>query len=585
MANSGGRSQQAVSYEIEHGMIGALLMYGATGLQIARAEGWSPALCRRPQHAALAEWLAAGIEDGSIADLNTAIARLTLDPPTHRDAPPYGEAVTMLAVAPQHAPIIEAIPASVRTMVVAHRGERLAELQAELREAAGRADMEAIGRIGRRIAALVEPPKPKAARAAPADVGDAGADDDDRRPDPAALAALKKIPKRARDDRRVQARVVIESDPRWASLRFNEMKQRAERNGRLYTDADDAGTTDWLSWVYGIQVGRDVAAGVVDLVARKRSYDPLRDYLTGLTWDGEQRLDTWMQRGLGVEDGALHRRMGACWMIGAAARALRPGCQMDTMLVFVGKQGKGKTRAMEALAGIQFFNETEIRIGEIRGLQQLGDAWIHEIGEMTPLLANRVDRNVFKNFLTVKVDSYQRLHAKRSGEHPRRCVFVGTCNDKELLNDPTGARRFWPVISTSVDLAWIRANRDQLWAEARVRLDSGEQWHLDPAEEAELELLQRPFRKTDPWEEPLATWLAMPERTQEPETTITAARLLDSVIGRSLGMQTQADKTRLGSCMAAVGWMHKVAWCKASKKAVNCYVPDPEKTAKTEVES
>ena len=573
MAHEGRSTDRSVSYEIEHGMIGALLMYGRTGLAIAQAEGWSPALCRRPQHEALAEWLVEGIEAGAVSDLNTALAHLAMSPPTHRNAPGHSDALMMLCVAPQHAPILEAIPASVRAMAAAVAVERLAELRVALDVAARSGDMAEVGRVAGRIAALTAAPKaPRKTAPEDAAIGD------DDRPDSGTIAALKKIPKRARDDRRVQARVVIENDPRWASLRFNEMKQRAERGGRLYTDAEDAGTTDWLSWVYGIQVGRDVAAGVVDLVARKRSYDPLRDYLTGLAWDGVPRLDTWMQRGLGVGDGPLERRMGSCWMIGAAARALRPGCQMDTMLVFVGKQGKGKTRAMEAIAGSEFFNETEIRIGEIRGLQQLGDAWIHEIGEMTPLLANRVDRNVFKNFLTVKVDSYQRLHAKRSGEHPRRCVFVGTCNDKELLNDPTGARRFWPVISTSVDLAWIKSSRDQLWAEARVRLDSGEQWHLTPTEEAELELLQRPFRKTDPWEEPLSAWLDLPERAQETETSITSTRLLTEVLQRPLGMQTQADKTRLGACMVGVGWIHRAGWCKTAKKTVNCYIRDPEKT-------
>ena len=263
-------------------------------------------------------------------------------------------------------------------------------------------------------------------------------------------------------------------------------------------------------------------------------------------------------------------------MIGAVARALQPGCQMDTMLVFVGRQGAGKTRGVEALTGREFFSETELRIGEIRGLQQLGDAWIHELGEMTPLLANRVDRNVFKNFLTTRVDKYQRLHAKRSGEYPRRCVFVGTANERELLNDPTGARRFWPVVATTVDLAWLREHRDQLWAEAFVRYQNGEQWWLSAAEEAELAIEQRPFRKTDPWEEPLSAWLALPERRQEAETSITAARLLDNVIGRPLGMQTQADKTRLGGCMAAIGWIHKAAWCRVAKKTVNCYVPDPD---------
>jgi putative DNA primase/helicase len=391
------------------------------------------------------------------------------------------------------------------------------------------------------------------------------------------IAALRAIPKRARDDRRVRARVVLENDPRWATLRFNEMSQKTERSGRLYTDTDDAATADWLSVVYGVQVPREVTAGIVDLVARRRSYDPLRDYLTGLSWDGQPRIDTWLQRGLGVEDSPLHRRLGACWIVSAVARALSPGCQVDTMLVFVGPQGRGKTRAVEALAGSQFFSETELRIGEIRGLQQLGDAWIHELGEMTPLLANRVDRNVFKNFLTTRTDKYQRLHAKRSGEYPRRCVFLGTVNDTQILNDPTGARRFWPVLAVQADLQWIRAERDQLWAEARMRYERGDAWHLTPTEEAELELLQRPFRRADPWEEPLSAWLNLPERAQEAETSITSTRLLTEVLQRPLGMQTQADKTRLGACMVAVGWIHRVCRDKTAKKTVNCYRPDPEK--------
>ncbi len=571
MAQDGGRGAAPLDYQREQGILGALLLFGRPGLDVARAAGWSPELARRPQIAAIGAWLVEGIEAGRVVDLATAVGCYQAEPPAHRDAPPFGEAIQILFAAPNVGPVsVEDIPAHVRLMIVARQTDRLGELRAALDAALRAGDIEAAGRVGAQIAALTAAPKAPRSKPVPAD------DTDDRRPDPATIAALKKIPSRARDDRRVQARVVLENDPRWARLQYNEMRQQIELNGRLYTDADDGRTTDWLSWVYGIQIGRDVAAGVVDLVARKRSYDPLCGYLTGLRWDGEARLDTWLARGFGVADSGLRRRMGACWMIGAVARALSPGCQMDSMLVFVGRQGAGKTRGIEVLAGRDFFSETELRIGEIRGLQQLGDAWIHELGEMTPLLANRVDRNVFKNFLTTRTDKYQRLHAKRSGEYPRRCVFVGTANERELLNDPTGARRFWPVVATTVDLAWLREHRDQLWAEAFVRYQNGEQWWLSAAEEAELAIEQRPFRKTDPWEEPLAAWLALPERRQEAATSITAARLLDNVIGRPLGMQTQADKTRLGGCMAAIGWIHKAAWCRIAKKTVNCYVPDPD---------
>ena len=574
MADGKGSGVTPLGYQREQGILGALLVFGRDALDVARAAGWSPELARRPQIAALGAWLVAEMEAGSVVDIPTAVDRYQQAPPVHPDAPDYGTAILLLTAAPNLGPVTVAdIPAHVALVLSAHKAERVAELQVALKVAMQRGDLVEVGKIGARIAAVTAPPRPARApqEAPPTDAPD------DRRTDPATIAALKKIPKHARDDRRVQARVVLENDPRWADLRYNEMTDRIERGQRIHTDADDNAVTDWLSWVYGIQLGRDVAKGVIDLVARKRSYDPLRDYLLGVRWDGTPRLDTWLQRGLGVMDDPLHRRMGACWAVSAVARALRPGCQVDAMLVFVGKQGAGKTRAVEALAGREFFSETELRIGEIRGLQQLADAWVHELGEMPQLLANRVDRNIFKNFVTTRVDKYQRLHAKRSGEYPRRCVFIGTVNEKELLNDPTGARRFMPVIATCVDLDWVKANRDQIWAEARVRFERGDPWHLTKAEEADLERLQRPFRKTDPWEEPLAAWLALPERTQEAETSITASRLLTDVIGRPLGMQTQADKTRIGVCMTAIGWMHTVMWCKTAKKAVNCYVRDPEK--------
>ena len=570
MANNSGHTP-TLDYQREQGILGALLTFGRAGLDAARAAGWSPDLCRRPQIRSLSAWLVDEIEAGRVVDLATAIDRLQLAPPTDRDMPDLGGAIQILAVAPNISPVsIADIGAHVALVTGAYQADRLNELRVALDVAARAGDMAEVGRVAGRIAALTAGPRPSRQRAQVETEGD-------ERPDPAVIAALRAIPKRARDDRRVRARVVLENDPRWATLRFNEMSQKTERSGRLYTDTDDAATADWLSVVYGVQVPREVTAGIVDLVARRRSYDPLRDYLTGLSWDGQPRIDTWLQRGLGVEDSPLHRRLGACWIVSAVARALSPGCQVDTMLVFVGPQGRGKTRAVEALAGSQFFSETELRIGEIRGLQQLGDAWIHELGEMTPLLANRVDRNVFKNFLTTRTDKYQRLHAKRSGEYPRRCVFLGTVNDTQILNDPTGARRFWPVLAVQADLQWIRAERDQLWAEARMRYERGDAWHLTPTEEAELELLQRPFRRADPWEEPLSAWLNLPERAQEAETSITSTRLLTEVLQRPLGMQTQADKTRLGACMVAVGWIHRVCRDKTAKKTVNCYRPDPEK--------
>ena len=64
-------------------------------------------------------------------------------------------------------------------------------------------------------------------------------------------------------------------------------------------------------------------------------------------------------------------------------------------------------------------------------------------------------------------------------EKPRHFVIMGTTNAAAYLDDPTGNRRFWPVVVNTIRLPEIRRDRDQLWAEAVVRWKDPE--HGGPA--------------------------------------------------------------------------------------------------------
>lgn len=56
------------------------------------------------------------------------------------------------------------------------------------------------------------------------------------------------------------------------------------------------------------------------------------------------------------------------------------------------------------------------------------------------------------------------------------------------MRDPTGGRRFWPVTVTDVGKSEAdkldESTVDQIWAEAVVRYESGENWYLDAETEA-----------------------------------------------------------------------------------------------------
>ena len=93
------------------------------------------------------------------------------------------------------------------------------------------------------------------------------------------------------------------------------------------------------------------------LAAKSNSYNPLRNYLEGLKWDGTARVEGALHKYWRAQptehdgktsdkDGErLIRAFSKRFMVGAVARGLTPGCQVDDVLVLEGLQGARKRRA------------------------------------------------------------------------------------------------------------------------------------------------------------------------------------------------------------------------------------------------
>ena len=135
-------------------------------------------------------------------------------------------------------------------------------------------------------------------------------------------------------------------------------------------------------------------------------------------------------------------------MIGAVARILRDGpVKVDTTLILLGAQGVGKSSLFRVLAkNPEWFRDTGLDIS-IRGgrdtYTKLNGCWIYELAE---LASTRTRENeAIKAFLSSDTDVYRPAYGRFDIERHRSNVFVGTSNELEILRDPTGARRFWPV--------------------------------------------------------------------------------------------------------------------------------------------
>jgi putative DNA primase/helicase len=111
---------------------------------------------------------------------------------------------------------------------------------------------------------------------------------------------------------------------------------------------------------------------------------------------------------------------------------------------------------------------------------QTRGVWIIELSELDSLSHSEVAR--IKAFMSRTTDRFRPPYGMRLVESPRQCVFAGTVNHSTYLRDETGGRRFWPIACGRIDVDALARDRDQLWAEAKFRFETGAVWWLETAD-------------------------------------------------------------------------------------------------------
>ena len=346
-----------------------------------------------------------------------------------------------------------------------------------------------------------------------------------------------------------------------------ELKPSAVGYPRPWKDIDTLMTMDWLQCTKGVLIEAHEGAtfNALNMIGHMNAFHPVKDYLSSLKWDAVQRLPTLLSAYFGAVDTPYTQAVGTAWMISAIARIMRPGCQADYMLVLEGSQGARKSSALRTLFSDEWFTDARITLND-EGLKKLQGKWGVEIAELEGFRGKAATE--IKAFITCRIDQYRASYGRIPEDRPRTCVMAGTTNEREYLVDRTGNRRFWPVMCSTIDLAALTRDRDQLWAEAYARYDSGEQWWLESDNLARDEQRKREVR--EPWFEMVQAWLADPRRTV-PDPTSDGRRSVDITQGftiadamtgslnlRASDMQPGAQ-TRVGFCLHKLGYTsHKV---------------------------
>jgi predicted P-loop ATPase len=279
---------------------------------------------------------------------------------------------------------------------------------------------------------------------------------------------------------------------------------------RLWGDTDTTALREFLEKWY--PASKQDIRDTLNLVAEQRAFHPVRDYLNGLAWDGAPRLDTLFIDYMSASDTPYVRTVTRKSLVAAVKRIMEPGCKYDYMVVFVGKQGRGKSMLIKTLSPTKEWTSDSLTTFSGReGMESVQGKWLIEIPEMHAF--DKATMGTIKAFITKEHDYYRAAYSEFAEERPRQCVLFGTTNNHDCLRDTTGNRRFWPMQCgdwSEASKDWhsdLPLERDQIWAEAVVRWRLGEELYLTREQEIYAETVQELHREKHPWEDTIIDFI------------------------------------------------------------------------------
>ena len=288
--------------------------------------------------------------------------------------------------------------------------------------------------------------------------------------------------------------IILNNDPDFANFAFNELAKRVQVTGdmpwerppdnKFWRDADTAQMKALIDIRYVAFSSRNHDVSFMK-VADDRRFHPIRDYLDGLPpWDGTKRVETLLVRCLQADDTPYVRAVTRKTFAAAVVRIYKPGTKFDSVLVFDGVQGIGKSTLFKDLVGDEFYSETLslTDMDDKSGAEKLQGFWVVEIGELAGM--KKADIEKVKAFLSTSDDKYRPSYGKTVESHPRQCIIIASVNgERGYLRDITGNRRFWIVKVRQEEQIkkwnFTAEERDQIWAEAKTIWQSGEQLYLE----------------------------------------------------------------------------------------------------------
>ena len=272
------------------------------------------------------------------------------------------------------------------------------------------------------------------------------------------------------------------------AIRLNLLSERIDivkpvgwpRSGKTLNDTDMKYILRRME-KYGISSEKKIESAI-RIVANENRYHPIRDYLNGLSWDGQERIRYCLRHFLGADTDNYTFQSLRLFLLGAIHRAFCPGCKFEVMLCLVGGQGAGKSTFFRLLAvKDEWFSDDLRKLDDDNVYRKLQGHWIIEMSEMLATSSAKSIEEI-RSFISRQKETYRTPYEAQPKDRLRQCVFGGSSNTLDFLPlDRAGNRRFLPImiypenaeVHILEDEDASRAYLLQVWAEAMTIYRSG----------------------------------------------------------------------------------------------------------------
>ena len=296
---------------------------------------------------------------------------------------------------------------------------------------------------------------------------------------------------------------------------------------------------------------RDVARYIHSTLVE--DYHPFSLYIQELPkWDGEDRLTDLAQR---VSTEAYWVKHFHRWMLALMAQWMGKNTTYANCvapLLVSEEQGWLKSTFCKSLMPepLQAYYTDQIDLsanGRLEG--KLAVMGLINLDEFDRLSSRAMAK--LKNLMQLSSLNIRKSYQKNYSQLPRIASFIGTSNRKDLLDDPTGSRRFLCVeVEHRIDCTDI--DLSQIYAQLKAELEAGERYWFTSDEEQEIQFHNEAFYQVHPEEELFRNHFRVPSEGEMCEM-FSLSEILEALKEKHGSLLRNVSMVKFGNALVASG--------------------------------